>query len=187
MSYNPNKSGLQFDNNVAHMAAQAEKGEALGSGSKLTLAVALIRNGNLQYVKNVKNDHYGWKGLKTTMALPELQNRGISSSDVSKACAVVQHYIPQVVTCDEDDVVSHVLAFVNDKDESGKRKFTSFLTAYDAINGKDGTTGEATATASAWNIVQAMATVVATARKRGLDSFAVQEAFEAAVKSNYGN
>jgi len=175
-TYNPRKAALQYTDSVDDMARQYENGEVVGTGSKLALTVALIRTGAISYVKNTKDDGFHWKGMKDVMELEPIKTHSVAKSDISKACKVVNHYIPNVVTADAEDVVSILLEFTN--------THKSLFTAYDAI---DPRLPQEPRTPSAWDLVSAMATVVQKARKEGIDPFAVQEAFEAAFKSNFGS
>jgi hypothetical protein len=108
--------------------------------------------------------------------LEVVKAHNINAADLSRSCGIIAQFMPEVITCQDNEVIDHVLKFVNE--------YPSVSAAYEALQVANGkrepkVPGE-------WDVFSAFATVVRTARKHGIDPHEVQLKFEAALREVYG-
>lgn len=164
---------LAYTTDLAALADQYASGKAYGAGGTLVLAIGCMRQGFIYFGENKGGQGSSWKGLEATMRRPEMHD--VNKTDVSKATKVVSTFLPEVLTCDEDDIVSHVLTFVNEH--------KSLDAAYNKWNEQD--KGRQEREPKAWNLRDAFATVLKKAAKEGLTLEDVEEAYAEALKVHF--
>lgn len=163
---------LVYTNDLAKLADQYTSGRAYGAGGALVLAIAAMRQKYVYFAKNRTGEGEGWKGLEQTLRRPEMAE--VAKSDLSKATKVVAAFLPEALTCEEDDIVSHVLVFVN--------QHRSLNAAYEAWNAQNQGRDDHR---RVWTLTGALETAVKKAVKEGIVREDVEEAFASILGKHY--